>query len=91
MLKFSSSCTILLIVSPLVAAAVLQVLSLQAEVAAVQEAAAGREAELRQQIDRLRQEKRELEGKLGGVDVKAMQVCAALLAIIIASIVLHVW
>lgn len=45
----------------------------RAEIAALNERSAQRESDLKASIDRLRQEKRELEGRLGGVDVKAMQ------------------
>jgi hypothetical protein len=51
-----------------------------ARAARAEEAAAEREAELKFEIDRLRSAKRELEGKLGGIDVKAMEGEASALA-----------
>jgi uncharacterized protein YhaN len=51
-----------------------QLLDAQAALQAAQDAAAEREAELRGQIARLRQEKRELEARAAGVDLRAMEV-----------------
>ena len=53
-----------------------KLLDTQAELQAVQEAAAVREGELREQVERLRREKRELEARAGGVDLQAAEVCA---------------
>jgi hypothetical protein len=42
---------------------------------ATREAGATREAELKEMVDKLRHEKKHLEAKQGGVDLKQMQAC----------------
>lgn len=49
-------------------------LKAESEMAAVRDAAEAREAELRQEIERLRREKLELEARKGGQDLRQMEV-----------------
>lgn len=51
-----------------------QLLDAQAELQSVRDAAAQREAELREQVAALRREKRELEARAGGVDLGRIEV-----------------
>ncbi|KIZ00431.1 hypothetical protein MNEG_7531 [Monoraphidium neglectum] len=62
-----------------------KLLDAQAALQAAQDAAAEREAELRGQIARLRQEKRELEARAAGVDLRAMEEGDALVAAVRAE------
>lgn len=49
-------------------------LELEAELAGSREEAAQREAELREQLERLRHDKKEVEARTAGVDLRQMQV-----------------
>ncbi len=51
------------------------VLKLQSQLDSAREQAAQREAELRDELQQVRRDKKELEAKFGGLDLNEMEVC----------------